>query len=295
MKPMGHKSTIATLLAAAMISGCSSAPAPVANAAPVSPQPVAAVAPANSDVLATAPITVENQVELLSMRDGDVASIAADLGTAVQKGQVLASLDERQLVAERDAQASKVKSIDADLKNWDALTKVADAERDRAEAMWKANLITKQEQERAAYKAQAARFEVERQREDLNEAKAKLLALDVELGRSKITAPFAGMVARRYVTVGQRVNKGDKLFWVTATAPLRIRVMLPERYIGQIKMGSELMVEAVNGPGKEYRAKIVRMSPVVDPSSGTFEVVAEIAGSPAALRPGMTAQVKPAK
>ena len=275
-----------------VLAGCSSAPAPAANAAPVSAQPATPPAPASGDVLATGPISVENQVELLSLRDGDIASIAADLGTAVQKGQVLAALDERQLVAERDAQASKVKSIDADLKNWDALTKVADADRDRAEAMWKANLITKQEQERTAYKAQAARFEVERQREDLNEAKAKLLGLEIELSRSKITAPFAGMVARRYVTVGQRVNKGDKLFWVTATAPLRVRIMLPERYIGQIKMGSDLMVEAVSEPGQGHRARVVRMSPVVDPSSGTFEVVAEIAGSPASLRPGMSAQVK---
>jgi RND family efflux transporter MFP subunit len=290
-----NRTMLAALLGALALTGCSSAPAPAVNAAPAQPAEAAAAAPVDADVLATGPITVENQVDLLALRDGDIASISADLGTPVQKGQVLAALDERQLVAERDAQAAKVKSIDADLKNWEALTKVADAERDRAEEMWKANLITKQEQERTAYKAQAARFEVERQREDLNEAKARLLALEIELSRSRITAPFAGMVARRYVTLGQRVNKGDKLFWVTATSPLRVRVMLPERYLGRFKVGSDLVVESVNDPGQGHKAKIVRMSPVVDPSSGTFEVVAEIAGSPASLRPGMSAVVKMAK
>src|SRR5438105_4108198 len=150
---------------AVAISGCSDARKPEVSAAAAAPisSPVApprAGTDAVTDYIASGPIVVENQVDMLSQRDGGIAEVKADLGTAVKKGEVLATMDDRQLTAERDAQQAKVRSIEADLKNWQALTDVAATERDRAEQMWKAQLITQQERERAGYKAQAARFEV---------------------------------------------------------------------------------------------------------------------------------------
>jgi membrane fusion protein (multidrug efflux system) len=104
-------------------------------------------------------------------------------------------------------------------------------------------------------------------------------------------APFGGLVARRYIREGQSVSKGDRLFWVTAEGPLRVRFTLPEKFLGHLKKGQELQVTSSDLPAEKHPAKIVEVSPVVDPSSGTIEVLAEIVGVRGELRPGMTVAV----
>ena len=105
-------------------------------------------------------------------------------------------------------------------------------------------------------------------------------------------APFDGVVARRYVRIGQSVVKNDRLFWVTAVAPLRIRVTLPEKFLGQVKSGAILgvsMADAENA--RRYRARVIQVSPVVDPASDTIEILAELSGDTTGLRPGMRADL----
>jgi membrane fusion protein (multidrug efflux system) len=105
-------------------------------------------------------------------------------------------------------------------------------------------------------------------------------------------APFDGIVARRYVRVGQKVGLGDRLFWVTAEAPLRLRFALPETFIGQIAKGQNFEMTSPDLEGQQWRASVIEMSPVVDPSSGTIEVLCEVTGRTGGLRPGMSASVR---
>ncbi len=59
-----------------------------------------------------------------------------------------------------------------------------------------------------------------------------------------------------------------------------------------MKKGDELPVTASDGEQQKHTAKVLQVSPVVDPSSGTIEVLAEVVGAAADLRPGMTANVR---
>jgi membrane fusion protein (multidrug efflux system) len=221
-----------------------------------------------------------------------VAEVFVETGTLVKKGQLLARLDDRQLTADRDAAAAKARSMEADLKNWEAGAKVAQAERDRSEEMWKANIIAKEQEEKAKYKYDATEFEVERQREDVKYAQDTLKSLELELEKTRITAPFDGVVARRYLRVGQEVAKNDRLFWVSAVAPLRVKFALPEAYMGRVRKGTDLIVVTAATPGETHQAKVLLVSPVVDPSSDTIDVTAELLGPSANLRPGMTANIR---
>jgi RND family efflux transporter MFP subunit len=248
-----------------------------------------------TDFIASGPITVEQQLDMLSPRDGIVATVNADLGAMVQKGQTLATLDERQLAADRDAQLARVRSIEADLKNWAAETKVRETDRERARQMWEAKLITEQEYEHARYKAEGSAFEVQRESQNLNQARSVLESLEIELSRSKILAPFSGVVARRYVTAGQAVTKNERLFWISAMSPMQVKFMLPAEMMLRIKPGTAISVSpayATATPELAQPAKIIRVSPVVDPASGTFEVIAQLDGSGGSLKPGMTANIK---
>ena len=237
------------------------------------------------------PIVVENQIDLAAQRDGVVSRIIADTGTMVRKGQLLAEMDDRQLSAERDAAQAKAKSIAADVKNWEAETKVQENDLTRAEGMMKAELITKQELDHARYKLTASQFEVEREKQNQQNAEATLRALQLEQEKMRIVAPFDGVVARRYVRAGQKVSKDDKLFWVTATSPMKVKFALPEKFAGKVKSGSEITVTSISMPGEKHTARVTMVSPVVDPSSGTIEVSAELLGAPGELRPGMTANI----
>ncbi len=243
--------------------------------------------------VSSGPLVVENQVDVTALREGSLVSIFAQPGTHVRQGQLLAKLDDRQISADVEAAAAKARSIAANLKNWQAETKVLQADRSRAEKLYAAQVVPKEELEHVRYKEEADEFEVQREAESLNNAKAVQRSLELELEKANIVAPFDGIVARRYARVGQRVSVGDRLFWVTAMAPLQVKFTLPERLIGAVKKGQVISVTSADAsPPTKHAAKIIDVSPVVDPSSGTFEVLAQIEGSAPDLRPGMLANIR---
>lgn len=278
------------LLSAAVLTACSGTTTPTVDASTPPAAPASAPA-APRELTVSGPIVVENQVDVLAQRDGEVSSIAADTDTRVRKGQLLGTLDDRQLTAERDAAVARMKSIEADVKNWEAEAKVQQSDLDRAQAMWDAQLITKEQLDHAKYKLVASNYEVDRERENYKNAVATARALDLELEKTRITAPFDGVVARRYVRVGQRVAKNDRLFWVSAEGPLRVRFTLPQNFVGRVKAGDEYPLTLDAPDTEKHTARVLRVSPIVDPASGTIEVLAEVTGGGGVIRPGMTATI----
>ncbi len=260
---------------------------------PAAPATTSQPAPAQPDAyLATGPIVVENQVDLTAQHGGTIASILADVGKSVRKGDLLAVIDDRQATADRDAAAAKLGSIEADVKNWEAEVKVLESDEQRAEKEWEAQLITKEQLEHVRYKVVADRYELEREQQNLQNAKDQLRSRELELEKTHIEAPFDGMVARRYIRAGQQVSPGDRLFWVTAVSPLRVKFTLPERFVSKVRMGQQVTVTAAEAQSASHQAKIIQISPVVDPASDTIEVLAQLLGPAGDLRPGMSANVR---
>jgi len=112
------------------------------------------------------------------------------------------------------------------------------------------------------------------------------------LDKTRIRAPFSGVISRRYIRDGQEVTRGDRLFWITGDGPLRMGFTMPEKFINQIKKGMEVNLTTSDLPDRSYKAKVVEVSPVIDPSSGSFEVLIQVENSRTDLRPGMNASVK---
>jgi membrane fusion protein (multidrug efflux system) len=273
--------------------GCdTNRPVATTASAAATPASTAKAAPAIEFYEVSGPLVVENQVDVATQREGIVAKILVDVGTQVHKGELLAQLDDRQLTAERDAAAADLRASNANLKNWEAESKVLDSDLKRDEQLWEAQLITQQQLDHSRYKAVAASFQRERDQQNLAFYTAKLRSAEMELEKSRITAPFDGVVARRYVRAGQKVALNDRLFWVTATSPLNVRFTLPQALVTKIKTGETVTVLPVGVPGREHTAKLTVVSPVVDPASGSFEVQAQVLGDPGELRPGMTVNVR---
>jgi membrane fusion protein, multidrug efflux system len=283
--------------AALLAAGCgdtkTTAPA-ATNAASTPPTPKAAVPveAADTGLIVSGPIIVEHQVDITAQRDGIVASISAEAGTRVKVGAVLARLDDRQLSANLEAARAKTRGIAADMKNWEAEARVLEADYVRAQRLWNEKLIAEEQLQHAKYKAESDQWDIIRVREQLTTSKEEEHSLELELEKTRITAPFNGLVARRYVRAGQGVAKGDRLFWVTAEAPLRMRFTLPEKFAGHLKKGEELPLTSPDAPQEKHTARVIEVSPVVDPSSGTIEILVELVGGRGELRSGMTASVR---
>ena len=272
------------------VSASDSSPSNTPKAVAASDPPVATEQ--QEPYVASGPIVVENQVDVLAQREGMLSEILADVGEPVHKGQLLATLDDRQLAAQRDAAEAKMLSCEADLQDWEAETKVAESDLKRAEQMRDAGINTQEALDHARYKYAGSQFEIEKAKRELEKAQATLRDFQLELQKTRIEAPFDGVVARRYARAGQRVAPGDRLFWVSAVAPLLVKFTLPERFIGRVKNGDEVYVNSGLAPETQHLARVVQISPVVDPASDSVDVMAKLEGRPAELRPGMTANVR---
>ena len=271
------------------VSGVTNAAAPAAAPAASKTAASKASEPAEAGLSVSGPIIVEHEVELTAQRDGLIQKIYVDAPARVKAGTLLAELDGRQIQANLAAARAKTRSIEADLKNWEAEAEVLKADYGRQKNLFALGLTSQEQLEHAKYKAESDQWDILRVKETLNTAKEEEHSLEIELEKTKLTAPFNGLIARRYVREGQNVAKGDRLFWVTAEAPLLMRFTLPEKFFGKIKNGQLLEVTSLDATGEKHPARVKQVSPVVDPSSGTFEVLVELTGDRGSLRPGMTA------
>jgi RND family efflux transporter MFP subunit len=291
------RSVLAALLALTLLLPACSDNRSANTVAAAAPGAVAPAVPAKSEAVAekgftvSGPLIVEHQLDVLSQRDGVVARLFADEGTRVKEGEILAQLDDRQILADLEAARAKTLSTEADLNNWKAEAKVLDADYRRARKLWDAHVIPQEELDHAEFKAEADQWDVKRVEELLVNAQQTERSLGLEMEKTRIRSPFAGIVARRYVRDGQQVAKGERLFWVTAEAPLRMRFTLPEKLFGSFHQGQTLALSSPDVPEHNYRARVTEISPVIDAASGTFEVAVELEGNSSPLRPGMTASI----
>ena len=95
------------------------------------------------------------------------------------------------------------------------------------------------------------------------------------------------MIGERLVRVGDRVQPANKLFSVVNTEEIIAVIHVPEKEIGRIVRGQEAFIMSDHLPGHQFTGKVKRVSPVVDPASGTFKVTIGIRNKSNDLRPGM--------
>ncbi len=268
----------------------------VTNAAPASTDiPSKITLPAEAAdraLIVSGPIIVEHQVEMNAQRDGVLVKLFFDAAARVKAGTVLARLDDRQIASNLAAARSKSRSIEADLKNWQSEAQVLDADYVRAQRLWDLGLISEEQLQHAKYKAESDKWDIKRVEETLNTSREEEHSLELELEKTIVAAPFDGIIARRYVREGQNLVKGDRLFWVTAEGPLLMRFTLPEKYFGRVAREQQFELTSPDVPGESHFAKVREISPVVDPSSGTFEVLLALMGDRGGFHAGMTATLK---
>ncbi len=231
------------------------------------PVPVEVVTITKGDIsnyiLLSSNLETEIMADVYSRVQGIVDSIFKEEGQYVKKDEVMLTLEAKEyILKEKKARLEYEKQKSA---------------YERLAAMYQKNLMSKEEFEKAKYAMETARVQ-------WDEAK-------LNLSYTKIKSPISGRVGERLAKIGERIQPTDKLFSVVNNSQVIAVVYVPEKNINQLKIGQKAVVYSDHLQGEKFDAWIKRISPVVDPSSGTFKVTVGVRNRKNMLRPGMFVNV----
>ncbi len=205
-----------------------------------------------------------------------------DIGSRVDKGELLAELDtpeiDQQLTQAVAARAQAASSLD--------LTK---STVDRWEALRKKDAVSQQElDERRSAFAQAGA--------NLAAADANVERLRQIEGFKRIVAPFAGVITRRNVDVGDLVDPGAgsggrALFMLAQTDPLRVYVNVPQSSSNLIRAGQKVVVTQAELRSQNFEGKVVRTAASIDTTTRSMQVEIALPNPDGVLLPGAFVQV----
>ncbi|MGH9713474.1 MAG: efflux RND transporter periplasmic adaptor subunit [Candidatus Acidiferrales bacterium] len=283
--------TLAFAVAGCDNSSVASSPAP----APTAPQPVAPPPAAKSvepgDILSV--LSVEHQVDVPTQTDGVVSEILKDEGSGVRAGDILARLDDRSVTAELQKAQADLRVAQNNVSYQEAEVKAKAASYRRQQQLREYGLSSQADLEHAEFDAKGSEFDLASWKANLDKSQAEVRRLEAELDKTKIRAPFSGMVAHRYIRMGQGVSKSDRCFRVSQLSPLLVQFQVPAATARRPVFGAPVSLSLVDDPKRELSAKIVNVGPTVDPSSDSYNVTARLTGPGISdLRPGMSVRVE---
>jgi RND family efflux transporter MFP subunit len=288
------------LAAAVAANGCSnstvaSSPnsAPPATPSPASTTPAAPAAkPANdsSDILSV--LSVEHQVDVATQRDGIVVSIAKDEGATVSAGNILGQLDDRTLQMELIKARDDLHVSENNVKFKEAERKAKDAAYRRQQQLRELGLSSQADLEAAEFSAKGAEYDLHGYEALVESGQAQIHQIEIQIDQTRIRAPFSGAVVRRYIREGEAIAKNDKCFRVSQLSPLQVQFQIPESSARRPQRGASVELWPVGDANRALTARIVKISPTVDPASDSYDVVAQLTGTKLSdLRPGMAVRV----
>ena len=212
--------------------------------------------------------------------EGDTARVVAvyvEAGDHVQKGQLLARLDESVMVPQ-------VNRLAAALEQARAQAELSAAEYRRALGVQAAGALSAEdiEKRRATSVTDAASVKV---------AAAQLAEAEARLARTRIVAPFAGTVLTRRAEVGQIANPGgDALFRVASGGEVEMRGQIAEQDLAQVKVGQAATVY-LTGLARPFEGKVRLLGAIIDPQTRLGDIRIALTPDPA-LRPGAFARAE---
>lgn len=210
-------------------------------------------------------LETESVVDIYPQTTGQVEALFVEEGQVVKEGDPLLKIDDRELRVDADEATGNYEHLKRNYA--------------RTQDLYQRNLINKQDYETQTYQLEQARLRLERAR--------------IRLAYATVRAPFAGVISAREVQVGARVAGGTKVFSMVKLDDLVARVFVPGRYLPVVAENQPAVVTSEFLPNKTFNGWVKRISPVIDPKSGTFKVTVGVrADKPNELPPGLFVGVR---
>jgi membrane fusion protein, multidrug efflux system len=213
---------------------------------------------------ATGEIEALQRVELRPEVDGRIVEILFHEGTEVAQGAALFRIDDKELKAQVDK---------------------AEADRDLAQQ------ALKRTRELIGQNASSA-SDLEQAEATARRTQADLDILKVRLSRTDVTAPFAGIVGQRFVSLGDYVTTDTRLASLQTVNPQRVAFAVPERYAQRLARGQKVTFRVAALAGQEFEGLVDFVDPVVQLPGRTILVKALVPNGRRQLQTGMFVEVR---
>lgn len=264
------------------------------------------------------------RVEVTPKVEGRVQKLLADVADRVRPGQVLLKIDpvdfqlavevERRFLEEELArlELDRLPGPEFDLEQLpsveSARLRLEQAQRqyEREKSLLLANAGVQQAFEEAETNLKVAQAALRQARVSaraslaaVRHRQALLAVAEERLRQTRVEAPppppsapnaetVTYVVARRMVAVGEMVRAfpSTPVFELVMDELLKLRVLVPERYLAQVSLGQEIMLRVEAYPEETFRGQVTRIYPTIDPESRSFQVEAHVPNADHRLRPG---------
>jgi len=277
------------LLFLATLGGCSSE-RETASAAPKTVSNVAllSVQPANVPDLVEAVGTLRaaQTSQLASQMMGNIVEIRVHEGDRVQRGQVLAVLDNAQPRAALDRATAADLASQQGITAADSDLALADATFKRYQTLYEKRSVSPQEFDEVKARYQGAQARRDMARAGQSQAKAAVQQAHNALGYTRILAPFDCLVTEKKADVGTLASPGMPIFTVEDLRRYRLEATVNETDLHYVRMGQQIPVVIDAVGDKELKGKVVEIVPAADSTSRSFLVKIEMPSDPA-LRSGL--------
>ena len=243
-------------------------------------------------------LTAYQSVAIFSRVSGFVKTVSVDRGSSVQAGDLLATLEAPELVAQRSEAQSKLQGAEAQLS---AARAKADADRSTFDRLKAASaipgVVAGNDVVIAEKAADASRSQVAAAEGGVEAARQALNALRDMEGYLRVSAPFAGVVTERNVHPGALVGPSTSgggavpLVRLVDTHRLRLVVPVPEAYAAELQTGVQIPFSVAAYPGQSFTGSVARIARAVDVSTRTMAVELDVTNADGRLAPGTFCQV----
>ena len=229
--------------------------------------PVEVGAPVRGDIVAvysgTAPIEAFAEADVIAKVAGEVREIGVEEGDDVKQGQVLAILDGDRLRLELNQSEANLRKLQRDY--------------ERNVELKDKGLVSSGDFDKIKY--------------DMEALEASFNLAKLELDYTQIRAPIDGVISERFVRLGNTLAVNEAAFRITSFDPLIAYLHVPEREYRHIAQGQPVGINIDALQGQHILAAVTRVSPIVDPQTGTFKITIEISDEQRRIKPGMFGRI----
>jgi len=285
---------IAVGLLAAIASACRNTEPAAAASAPAAEHRVdvaaveVGVADLESVLRISGNLVPQTRVAVMSKLPGTLSQVRVNLGDRVRAGQVVATLDQRDIDAQIDAAVATVNVAHAGLEAAEAALANASLEYERAQNLFDRGALPRQRLEAAETGRRAGAAQRDLAKASLAQAEAALRRAREIQRDATLTAPVAGAIVERNYDPGSLVGPGDKP--VVVVADLRVMTLqagVSELEAGRLRVGMPARVTTQAHPGQVFEGRVAAIAPEIDARNRHFRIEVRIPNPGGPLLSGM--------
>jgi RND family efflux transporter MFP subunit len=230
-------------------------------------------------------------VEAVPRVNGRLEAVLVKLGDRVRKGQAIAKVEDREIREQVRQQQAAYKVAEATIRQREADLKLAQTNLERNRSLLERQLLPRQTYDDTEARHNAALAQLDLARAQVEQSKARLDELNINLQNTVISSPVDGFIGKRYLDPGAAVSPNAPVASVVDIHVVRMVVNVVEKDVKRLRIGMDAQVQVDAFPNEKFTGRVSRIAPVFDPQTRTAEMEIEVPNPAFRLKPGMYARV----